>query len=87
MRFDWNRHNLAKIAAHGIGRDEAEQALRRGRSAQGVIRNGEKRYVARGTTEQGRAIELVYTKLKSKIRVISAWESRKVRKELREDKR
>jgi uncharacterized DUF497 family protein len=87
MRFEWNRHNLAKIAAHGIGRDEAEQALRRGRSVQGVIRNGEKRYVAKGTTEQDRAIEIVYTRRKNKIRVITAWESRKVRKELLEDKR
>jgi uncharacterized DUF497 family protein len=87
MRFEWNRHNLAKIAAHGISRDEAEQALRRGRSVQGVIRNGERRYVAKGTTEQDRAIEIVYTKRKSKIRIITAWESRKVRKELLEDER
>lgn len=80
MRFDWNRHNLAKIAAHGISRSEAEQAVRRGRSVEGVIRNGEKRYVTKGTTEQDKAIEAVYTKRKGKIRIITAWESRKSRR-------
>jgi uncharacterized DUF497 family protein len=82
--MDWNRHNLTKIAAHGINRNEAEQAVRRGRSVEGVIRNGEKRYVAKGTAKQGKAIEAVYTKRKGKIRVITAWESRKLRELLQD---
>ena len=83
MRFDWNRHNLAKIAAHGVGPWEVEEALR-GRHIKVAeeIRNGEKRYVAVGRTKNGRALEIVATNRKGKIRVISAWESRKVRSKL-----
>jgi uncharacterized DUF497 family protein len=86
MRFDWNRHNLAKIQAHGISRQEVEEALR-GRHAKTrvEVRNDEKRYTATGKTKQGRALEIIITRRKGKIRVISAWESRKVRKRLLED--
>jgi len=81
VRFDWNRHNLAKIAAHGVSRREVEEALR-GWHLKTVVemRSGEKRYVAIGTTRQGRALEIIVTRRKGKIRVVSAWESHKVRK-------
>jgi uncharacterized DUF497 family protein len=87
VRFDWNRHNLAKIAAHGVSRREVEEALR-GWHLKTVeeIRRGEKRYTAIGRTRQGRALEIVITKRKGKVRVISAWESRKVRKVLDDER-
>jgi uncharacterized DUF497 family protein len=87
VRFEWDRHNLAKIAAHGVSRLEIEEVLHgRHFKTVGETRHGEKRYAATGKTRQGRALEIVITKRKGKIRVISAWESRKVRKFLEDER-
>ena len=64
-----------------VSQQEVEEVLR-GRHLKTAqeIRRGEERYTAIGKTRQGRALKIIITKRKSKIRVISAWESRQVRR-------
>jgi uncharacterized DUF497 family protein len=73
--FDWDRHNLQKILAHGVEVSEVEQAL----SISPVIvygqdADGESRYVYYGETASLRLLAVVLTERDGKIRVITAYE-------------
>lgn len=77
VRFDWDRNNLRKIAAHGIARHEVEEALRgRHRNVGKEVRSGETRYSTVGKTKAGRTLKIITARRQGKIRVVSAWESR-----------
>ena len=73
--FDWDEYNLRKIRAHGIEREEAEQAL----SNDPILVydqtvEAEIRYVYYGESDLGRLLALVITERKGKIRVITAYD-------------
>jgi uncharacterized protein len=73
--FEWDLHNLRKIRAHRVGREEAEQAL---------VNNpipvyeqeddAETRFIYYGETGSGRLLALVVTERGDKIRVITAYD-------------
>lgn len=72
--FDWDRHNLKKIRAHGIEAAEAEQAL----SISPVLiyeqeADGEPRYVYYGETATLRLLAVVLTERSGRIRVVTAY--------------
>ena len=71
--FDWDQNNLRKISAHGIAREEAEQALRNNPIPiydQDV--ETELRHVYYGETDVGRLVALIVTERGSKLRVVTA---------------
>ena len=73
--FEWDEHNLRKIRAHRIGREEVEQAL----SNDPILIyeqtvQEEVRYVYYGESEAGRLLAVVVTERKEKIRVITAYD-------------
>lgn len=73
--FDWGRHNLKKIKAHGITAAEVEQAL----SISPILiyeqdAGGESRFVYYGETAGLRLLAVVLTERLGKIRVITAYE-------------
>lgn len=73
--FDWDRHNLKKIKAHGIRAGEVEQAL----SISPVLiydqfAEGEPRYVYYGETASLRLLAIVLTERNDRIRVITAYD-------------
>lgn len=73
--FDWDRHNLNKIKAHGIVAAEVEQAL----SAGSILvyeqeADGEPRFVYYGETEALRLLAVVLTERGGRIRVITAYD-------------
>jgi uncharacterized DUF497 family protein len=78
MRFEWDRHNLKKIKAHGLTQEQVEQVLRGKHYAVGerIMPTGEKRWIK--VAHPG--LTVVYTKRKGRIRVITGFLSRKVRK-------
>ena len=83
MRFDWDRNNLRKIAAHGLTREEIEQVMRGRYFAAGPEKtpSGEKRWTAAARVGD-KALLIVYTKRKGHIRVVTAYPSRKVKESL-----
>jgi uncharacterized DUF497 family protein len=73
--FEWDEHNLRKIRAHRIGREEVEQAL----SNDPILIYEqtvpeEVRYVYYGESEAGRLLAIVITERKQRIRVITAYD-------------
>ena len=73
--FEWDRHNLEKVRAHGIKASEVEEAL----SISPVVvyeqdADGESRYVYYGETVGLRLIAVVLTERHGKIRVITAYD-------------
>jgi uncharacterized DUF497 family protein len=73
--FEWDRHNLNKIKAHGINAAEVEQAL----SISPILiyeqdAEAESRYVYYGETAGLRLLAVVLTERNDKIRVITAYE-------------
>lgn len=73
--FDWDRHNLEKIKAHGIRAAEVEEAL-----AISPIpiyeqdADGEPRHVYYGETANLRLLAVVLTERNDRIRVVTAYE-------------
>lgn len=73
--FDWDEHNLRKIQAHRIKREEVEQALSNDPILiyqQNV--EGEARYVYYCESDSGRLLAVVSTERKKRIRVITAYD-------------
>lgn len=73
--FDWDEHNLRKIRAHRIRREEVEQAVFNDPILiyqQDV--EGEARYVYYSESEAGRLLALVVTERKGKIQVVTAYD-------------
>jgi uncharacterized DUF497 family protein len=73
--FEWDRHNLRKILAHGISREEAEAALMNEpvpiyRQAVG----GEDRFVYYGETDAGRLLAVIVTERGDRLRVVTAYD-------------
>lgn len=72
--FDWDEHNLNHTARHRVEPDEVEAALsdpkRVGVPAYSLA--GEQRWAVLGATEDGRALFVVFTIRRDKIRVITA---------------
>jgi uncharacterized DUF497 family protein len=73
--FDWDRNDLPKIRAHGIEREETEQALSNDPIPvyeQDV--EGERRFVYYGGTNAGRILAVVLTERGENIRVVTAYD-------------
>lgn len=73
--FEWDRHNLRKIRAHGIVPAEVEEAL----SIRPILIyaqdvEGEPRCVYYGETANLRLLAVVLTERSERIRVITAYE-------------
>jgi uncharacterized DUF497 family protein len=80
-RYDWDENNIGHIAAHGVTPAEIEEVF-----ARGVLvlemreKGGEDRVIAAVKTAAGRVLQVVYTMRSGRIRVITAHESRRLRK-------
>jgi uncharacterized DUF497 family protein len=75
MKFDWDENNLRKIRAHGIAREEAEQAIENDPIAvyeQDV--EGEIRAVYHAETGAGRLLAVIATMRNDKLRVVTAYD-------------
>jgi uncharacterized DUF497 family protein len=73
--FDWDEHNLRKIRAHRIKREEVEQSLSNDPILIYEQKVGEEvRYVYYGESDIGRLLALVITERKEKIRVVTAYD-------------
>ncbi|HEX3685920.1 MAG TPA: BrnT family toxin [Bryobacteraceae bacterium] len=73
--FEWDEHNLRKIRAHQVEREEAEQALSNNPILiyqQDV--EGEARYVYYGESDIGRLLALIITERRGRIRVVTAYD-------------
>ena len=73
--FDWDEHNLRKIRAHSLQRNEVEQAL----SSSPILIyeqevGGESRFVYYGETISGRMLAIILTEREEQIRVVTAYE-------------
>ena len=73
--FDWDRHNLKKIKAHGLEPAEVEHAL----TSSPILvyeqdADGEARWVYYGETARLRLLAVVVTERQGRIRVITAYE-------------
>ena len=73
--FDWDRHNLKKIKAHGLEPAEVEHAL----TSSPILvyeqdADGEARWVYYGETPRLRLLAVVVTERQGRIRVITAYE-------------
>ena len=73
--FEWDRNNLSKIRAHGVKREDVQQAL-----ANDPIRiyeqdvGGEVRFVYYGETDEGRLLAVILTERGDKLRVVTAYD-------------
>lgn len=74
--FDWDEHNLRKIRAHRIKRQEVEQALSNDPILiyQQYVEGEEARYIYYGESASGRLLALVITERQEKIRVVTAYD-------------
>ena len=73
--FDWDEHNLWKIRAHQISRDEVEQALQSDPLAiYEQDMDGELRYLYYGETNAGRLLALVVTERGERLRAVTAYD-------------
>jgi len=73
--FEWDRNNLRKILAHGIKREEAEEAPRN--EAIPIYQQdvaGEDRFVYYGETDAGRLLAVIFTERGDRIRVVTAYD-------------
>lgn len=73
--FEWDRNNLRKILAHGIGREEVEEALANNPIPvyqQDVA--GEERCVYYAETGAGRLLAVVFIERGDRIRVVTAYD-------------
>jgi uncharacterized DUF497 family protein len=77
VRFDWDRYNVNKLAAHGVSPAEFEQAFSNRRVVRQKPVDIERRKIAAGQTDDGRVLALVYTMRRGKVRAITAYEWRR----------
>ena len=73
--FEWDRNNLRKILAHGISRQEAEEALTN--EPIPIHRQemaGEDRFVYYGETDDGRLPAVIVTERGDRLRVVTAYD-------------
>jgi uncharacterized protein len=78
MQFDWDKENLAHIAAHDVSALETEQVINNEPfDLEFQTANGEERLVQLGETNAGRILVVVTTWRKTLIRVITAFDASK----------
>ena len=78
IQFEWNESNTDHIARHGVTPVEAEEVIAGGPIVLQVqFRNGERRVLCAGRTAKGRAITVVYTVRKSRVRVVTAFPAKR----------
>jgi uncharacterized DUF497 family protein len=78
IRFDWNEGNTDHIARHGVTPVEAEEVVAGDPIVLQVqFRNGERRVLCAGQTADGRAIAVVYTVRKGRVRVVTAFPAKR----------
>lgn len=73
--FDWDGHNLGKIRAHHIQREEVEEALFNDPIPiyeQDV--EGERRFIYYGETDAGRLLAVIVTERDDNLRVVTAYD-------------
>lgn len=73
--FEWDAHNVAHIARHGLQPAEVEQAIA-GEPAtlsEGLTEAGERRWVTVGRTAAGRLVAVVWTVRGAQVRVVTAY--------------
>jgi uncharacterized DUF497 family protein len=72
--FEWDEHNIAHIALHGVSIEDAEGGL----SDDGIVpidaywRNDEWRVEVLGSTYGGRVLDIVFTRRGERVRVVTA---------------
>jgi uncharacterized DUF497 family protein len=74
VEFEWDEANEEHIARHGVTPEEAEEALTDSRRVGAPAYNteGEQRRAYLGATDDGRVLFVVYTRRRSKLRVVAA---------------
>jgi uncharacterized DUF497 family protein len=73
--FEWDEHNLRKIRAHGIRREEAEQALaNHPMLAYEQVVDGEIRFMYYSETGAGRLLAVIHTERGDALRVVTAYD-------------
>jgi len=73
--LEWDENNLRKIRAHGIHREEAEQAINNNPiSVYEQDINGEIRAMYHAETRTGRLLAVVMTMRGNRLRVVTAYE-------------
>jgi len=75
LGFEWDAANWRKSELkHGVAGGEAEEVLLNDPLCQVDVRHSgsEQRYVALGTTNQGRALFVAFTVRRSRVRIVSA---------------
>ena len=78
LQFEWNENNTDHIARHGVTPVEAEEVIARDPIVLQVqFRKGERRVLCAGRTVKGRAITVVYTIRKGRVRVVTAFPAKR----------
>ena len=78
IQFEWNESNTDHIASHGVTPVEAEEVIAGDPILLQVqFRNGERRVLCAGRTAKGRAIAVVYTVRKGRVRVVTAFPNKR----------
>ncbi len=78
IRFEWTEGNTNHIARHGVTPVEAEEVIAGDPIVLQVqLRNGERRVLCAGRTAKGRAITVVYTVRKGRVRVVTAFPAKR----------
>ena len=82
LPFDWDEGNTNHIARHGVTPREAEEVIRGNPIVlEGQFRNREQRILCAGRTATGRALAVVYTLRKGRLRVVTAFPAQRSVKE------
>lgn len=73
--FEWDAHNVAHIARHGVQPSEAEEALAGnvGTLRSEVRGTSEERWISVGLTTRGRLLAVVWTSRGTRVRVVTAY--------------
>jgi uncharacterized DUF497 family protein len=78
LQFEWNENNTDHIAHHGVTPVEAEDVIAGDPIVLQVqFRKGERRVLCAGRTAKGRAIVVVYTVRKGRVRVVTAFPAKR----------
>jgi hypothetical protein len=71
--YDWDVHNVAHVARHGVRPEEVEEAVGRPHViAAGREMSGEKRWKLFGTSSMGRYLVVVFTVRNERLRPVTA---------------
>jgi len=78
IQFEWTDSNTNHIARHGVTPAEAEEVIAGDPIVLQVqFRKGERRVLCAGRTAKGRAIAVVYTVRKGRVRVVTAFPAKR----------